>query len=73
MLYSIAILKYLRPLLLRNSIYIVTLTSNLQKVFFYSIIEFLYYNSTIELLLLLILIKDYIRALEPYYFILYRN
>jgi hypothetical protein len=46
-----------KPLLLENHIYIVTLTPDLQRVSFYSIIEFLYYSSTTELILSLILIK----------------
>jgi hypothetical protein len=56
-LYSIASPRYPEPLLLENHIHIVTFTPDLQKVSFYSIIEFLYYNFTTELILSLILIK----------------
>ena len=56
-LYSITSSKYSKPFLLEHYICIITLTPNLQKVSIYSIIEFLYYISTIKLVLLLILIK----------------
>jgi hypothetical protein len=54
---SIATPRHLKPLLLENHTYIVALTPNLQRVSFYNIIEFLYYSSTTELILSLILIK----------------
>jgi hypothetical protein len=56
-LYSVATPGYPKPLLLENHVRIIALTPNLQKVSFYSIIDFLYYNSTTELLLSLILVK----------------
>jgi hypothetical protein len=56
-LYSVATPGYPKPLLLENYVRIVALTPNLWIVFVYSIIEFLYRNSAIKLLLLLILIK----------------
>jgi hypothetical protein len=43
-LFSIAILGHFTPLLLENHIRIVALTPNLQRVSFYSIIDFLYYS-----------------------------
>jgi hypothetical protein len=54
---TIAIPKYLEPLLLKNYVCVVALTCDLQRVLFYNVIEFLYYSSTIKLLLLLNLIK----------------
>jgi hypothetical protein len=46
-----------KPLLLENHICIVALTPDLQRVSFYSVIEFLYHSSSTELILSLILIK----------------
>jgi hypothetical protein len=46
-----------KPLLLENQVHIVAFTPDLQRVFFYSAIEFLHYSSTTELILSLILIK----------------
>jgi hypothetical protein len=57
--YSIAIPKYSRPLLLKIYVCVVALTRNLQRVYLYSITEFLYCSTTIALLLLLILIKPF--------------
>jgi hypothetical protein len=56
---SLATPKYSEPLLLENYIRVVTLMSDLQRVSFYNIIEFLYYSSTIKLLLSLILINRF--------------
>lgn len=43
-LYSVATPRHPKPLLLENRIYNVALTPNLQRVFFYSIIVFLYHS-----------------------------
>jgi hypothetical protein len=51
---SVATPRYSKPLLLENRIYIVALTPDLQRVSFYSIIVFLYCNSTTELIISLI-------------------
>jgi hypothetical protein len=56
-LYSIVTLGYPKPLLLENHIYIVALTPDLQRVSFYSVIDFLYYTSTTEPILSLMLYK----------------
>jgi hypothetical protein len=45
-LYSVAIAGHLE-----NHVYIIALTPDLQRVSFYSIIDFLYHSSTTELLL----------------------
>ena len=66
---SIATAKHSEVLLLENYVRIVALAPDLRKVHLYSATEFLYYNSTIELLLLLMLIKrSYLsfRALLPF-------
>ena len=55
----IATPKHLEPLFLKNYIYVVALVPDLQRVSFHSVIEFLYYSSTIELLLLLIPINGF--------------
>ena len=55
MLRFIATPKHLELLLLKNYIYIIALASDLQRVSFRGVIEFPYYNSTIKLLPLLIL------------------
>jgi hypothetical protein len=57
-LYSVVIPGHFKPLLLENHVHIVALTPNLQKIFFYSVIEFLYYSSIIELIPSLILVKE---------------
>jgi hypothetical protein len=54
---SIATPGYPEPLLLEIHVHIVALTPNLQRVFFYGITELLYYSSTTELILSLILYK----------------
>ena len=54
---SIATFRYFKPLLLEIYVRVVALAPDLQRVPFYNIIKFLYYSSTIKLLLLLILIK----------------
>jgi hypothetical protein len=56
-LYSVATLRHSETLPLENHIRIVALTSDLQRVSFYSVINILYHSSTTELLLSLILIK----------------
>ena len=50
-LYSVATYRYPKPLSLENHIYIIVLTSNLQRVSFYSVTEFLHYSSTTKLIL----------------------
>jgi hypothetical protein len=57
-LYSVATPGHPKPLPLENHVRIIALTPDLQSVSFYSIIDFLYYSSTIELILSLILIKE---------------
>jgi hypothetical protein len=54
---SLATPGYFKPLLLENHLYIVALTSDLQRVSFCKIKEFLYYSSTTELILSPILYK----------------
>jgi len=54
----IAIPRHPKPLLLENHVYIIALTPDLQRVSFYSIIDFLYYSSTTELILSPILIEE---------------
>jgi hypothetical protein len=54
---SVATPKHCEPLSPENYIRIVAIAPDLRKVSVYSAIEFLYHSSTIELLLLLILIK----------------
>jgi hypothetical protein len=49
--------KHYKLLLLGNHIRMIAFISYLQRLFFYSIIEFLYYNSTAELESSLILMK----------------
>jgi hypothetical protein len=56
-LYSIATPGHSKPLPLENHIRIIALTPDLQRVSFYSIIDFLHHSFTIELILSLILIK----------------
>ena len=57
-LYSVATLGHPEPLQLKNHVRIVALTSNLQRVSFCSVTDFLYYSSTTELIPSLILIKE---------------
>jgi len=54
---SIVTVKHLKPLLLENHIHIVAFIPDLQRVSFYSIIDFLYYSSTIKPILSLMLYK----------------
>jgi hypothetical protein len=56
-LYSVATLRHPKPFLLENHIHIIAFTPNLQRVFFYSVIDFLYHSFTAELILSLILIN----------------
>jgi hypothetical protein len=56
-LYSVATLGHPEPLLLENHVRIIGLTPDLQRVSFYSAIEFLHHSSTTELLPSLIYIK----------------
>jgi hypothetical protein len=55
---SIVTPGHLEPLLLENHIHIVALTPDLQRVSFYSIIDFLYHSSSTKPILSLILYKD---------------
>jgi hypothetical protein len=48
---SVATLGHPKLLLLENYILIVALTPNLQRVSFYSVIEFLHHSSTTKLIL----------------------
>jgi hypothetical protein len=57
-LYSIATPGHPKPLSLENHVRIIALTLDLQRVSFYGVIDFLYYNSTAELILSPILIKE---------------
>jgi hypothetical protein len=56
-LYSVATPEHSESLLLENHVRIIALTPDLQRVFFYSVIDFLYHSSTTKLLSSLILIK----------------
>src|SRR5438034_1216744 len=56
-LYSVATLGYLKPFLLEYYVITIVLTPNLQRVSFYSVIKLLYYSSTTELILPLLLNK----------------
>jgi hypothetical protein len=62
-LYFIAIPGHLKPLLLEYHVYIITLTPDLQRVFFHSVTEFLYHSFTTELILPLILNKGVLSEL----------
>jgi hypothetical protein len=62
-LYSVATPRHLRPLLLGNHVYIVALALNLQRAFFYSVIEYFYHSSTNEPILSLILYKGVLSEL----------
>ncbi|KAN0122743.1 hypothetical protein V8E51_001069 [Hyaloscypha variabilis] len=42
--------RHPKPLLLGNRVHIIALTPNLQRVSFYSVIDFLYHSSTTELI-----------------------
>jgi hypothetical protein len=50
-LYFIATLKHLKPFLLENHIRIIAFMLDLQRVSFYSIIDFFYYNFITKLIL----------------------
>jgi hypothetical protein len=68
---SVAASGYSKTLLLENHVHIVALMPDLQRVSFYSVIEFLYHSSTTELLLSQILIKgSYLSSKASY---LYRK
>jgi hypothetical protein len=62
-LYSVATPGHLEPLLLENHVRIIALTPDLQRVSFYSVTDFLYYSSTTELILSLILNKGVLSEL----------
>ncbi len=64
---SAATPKHSESLLVGNYVRIVALASNLREVSFYSVTELLYYNSTVELLSLLILIKGSYPSFKAYY------
>jgi len=70
-LYSVATLGQLKPLLLEYYVRIVALMPNLQRVSFYSIIEFFYYSFTTKLILFLILIKGFYLSFKA--LLLYRK
>lgn len=55
----IATPEHLEPLSLKNYSYVVALAPDLYRVSLCGVIEFLYYSSTIELLLLLIPINTF--------------
>jgi hypothetical protein len=57
-LYSMATPRHPEPLLLENHVCIIALTPDLQRVSFYSLIDFFYYSSTTELIPSSILIKE---------------
>jgi hypothetical protein len=56
-LYSVTTPGHPKPLLLENYVCIIALTPDSQRVSFYNVTDFLYHNSTTELILSLILIK----------------
>jgi hypothetical protein len=56
-LYSVATPGHPKPLPLENHVRIIAFTPDLQRVSFYSVIDFLHHSFTTELLLPLILIK----------------
>ena len=56
---SLATPKHSEPLLLEIYVHVIALMSDLQRVSFYNVTEFLYYSSTIKLLLSLILINRF--------------
>jgi hypothetical protein len=56
------------PHSLDNHIRIIALTPDLQRVSFYSVIEFFHYSSATELILCLILIKGSYQALGPHHY-----
>jgi hypothetical protein len=66
---SVATPRHPKPLQPEYHIYIVTFILDLQRVSFYSIIDFLYHSSTTKLLPSLILVKGLIRALRPHTYI----
>ena len=57
-LYLVATPRHPKPLPLENHVYIIALTPDLQRVSFYSIVDFLYHSSATRLLLSLILVKQ---------------
>src|SRR5579862_3434981 len=57
-LYSVATPGRPEPLLVENYVRIIALTPDLQRVFFYSITDFLHHSSTTELIPPQILIKE---------------
>jgi hypothetical protein len=50
-LYSVATPGYPEPLPLENHVHIIALTPDLERVSFYSVIEFLYHSSTTKFIL----------------------
>jgi hypothetical protein len=64
---SVAILGHLAPLLLENHVRIVALTPDLQRVSFYSIIDFLYYSFHHRAYTIPNTYKGVIGALRHYY------
>ena len=66
-LYSVATPGYPKPLLLENHVRIVTLTPDLQRVSFYSVIDFLYHSFHYQVYTIPDTYKGVIRALRPNY------
>jgi hypothetical protein len=64
---SVATPKHLKPLLLENHVRIVAFTPNLQRVSFYSVIDFLYYSFHHRAYTIPNTYKGVIRALKPHY------
>jgi hypothetical protein len=62
-LYSIATPGHLIPPLLEYHVVIIALIADLQRFFFYSVIELLYYSSNTELIILLMLNKGVLSEL----------
>jgi hypothetical protein len=66
-LYSVATPGHPEPLLLENHVRIVALTLDLQRVSFYSVIDFLYYSFYHRAYTIPNTYKGVIRALRPHY------
>jgi hypothetical protein len=66
-LYSVATPGHPEPLLLENHVRIVALTLDLQRVSFYSVIDFLYYSFYYRAYTIPNTYKGVIRALRPHY------
>jgi hypothetical protein len=66
-LYSVATPRHPEPLLLENYVRIVALTPDLQRVSFYSVIDFLYHSFHHRAYTIPNTYKGVIRALRPHY------